>query len=421
MSQNINLEIEPDWIISRRSDALRRFNSLEAPTLKYGITMKIDISDLDFKNFLDVDEFEKPLGNSQTPHKSALNTNVKEGYSKHSVEVSEQKITAPEEVIVLDFSEAVKKYPQLMKEKFMNELFSPVNKFEAFHAANWKKTTVIIVPKNVQSDKPIEIITSFKNTNVDNLLIIAEANCSATIIDCVENYGTKEHKLNSRVAEIFLESGAKINFLSIQNCDQETYTFSVRRAITEKDSTINWLDCNFGGKVCTSEATSILNGSGSQTNNYGLFFGDGEQKFDLHSKSIHIATNTSSDMLTKGALDDSAKAIYRGVLKIHTTAFDSSGYQKEEVILLSDKAEADSIPELRINNNDIKKCTHGASIGQVDPEKLFYLMSRGLDKKEAVKTLIEAFFSSVCIKIGSEEFTNRIRKIVESKLESKSE
>ena len=170
--------------------------------------------------------------------------------------------------------------------------------------------------------------------------------------------------------------------------------------------------------MCTSEATSILNGSGSQTNNYGIFFGAGEQKFDLHSKSIHVGVNTSSDMLTKGALDDSAKAIYRGVLKIHTTAFDSSGYQKEEVILLSEKAEADSIPELRINNNDIKKCTHGASIGQVDPEKLFYLMSRGLERKEAVKSLIEAFFASVCAKMGSEAFTEKITSIVTNKLNS---
>ncbi|MEK6857239.1 MAG: Fe-S cluster assembly protein SufD, partial [Nanoarchaeota archaeon] len=371
-----------------RSNALKRFNSLDAPTLKYGITMKIDLSDFDFKNFAEP-------------------------------EIPEQKILSTKEAIILDFEEAVKKYPELTKEKFLNELTPPVNKFEAFHIANWKKATVIIIPKNTELKEPIEINTFFQNTNVDDLLVIAEQNSSATIIDSISNSGKNKYKLNSRVAEVFLESGAKINFLSVQNCDKETYTFSIKRAITEKDSVINWLDCNFGGKVCTSEATSILNGSGSQTNNYGIFFGAGEQKFDLHSKSIHVGTNTSSDMLTKGALDDSAKAIYRGVLKIHTTAFDSSGYQKEEVILLSDKAEADSIPELRINNNDIKKCTHGASIGQVDPEKLFYLMSRGLERKDAVKSLIEAFFAAVCTKMGSEAFTGKITNIVTNKLNPK--
>ena len=164
---SMNAEImsgnEPDWMVSRRANAIKRFNSLDAPTLKYGITMKIDLSDFNFKNFAEP-------------------------------EVPEQKIISTKEVIVLDFNEAVKKYPELMKEKFLNELTPPVNKFEAFHIANWKKTTVLIIPKNTELKEHIEINTFFQNTNVDNLLVIAQQNSSATIIDFVENKGDEKNK-----------------------------------------------------------------------------------------------------------------------------------------------------------------------------------------------------------------------------------
>lgn len=381
-------ETEQDWISSLRANALRRFNSLEIPKLKYGLTIKIDLDNFDFENF------PEP-------------------------EASKQEIISPKGIIILDFNEAVKEYPDLIKNKFMNELAPPLSKFEAFHASNWKKATVIVIPKGKEFKEPIQINTLFENSNIENFLIIAEQNSSATIIDSIANSGSSDKKINSRISEIFLESGAKINFFSVQDCDKNTFTFTVKRALAEQDSEINWLDCSFGGDICTSETTTILNGAGSSTNNYGLFFGTGAQKFDINSKSIHIAPNTSSDMLTKGVLEDSAKAVYRGILNIHPTAFDASGYQKEEVILLSEKAEADSIPELRINNNDVKKCTHGASIGQIDAEKLFYLMSRGLERREAVKSMIEAFFSSVREKIKNKEFSERIQKIVEDKLEAK--
>ncbi len=377
---------EPQWLVARRNNAVKCFNELEMPKLKYGLTIKIDLEDFDF--------------NKCAP-----------------AEVPEQKIIAPAGVVILDFADAVKKYPALLEKFFLS--LSQTTKFEAFHSANWKRATVVVIPKDTIVVDAVEIYSCFKNTNVEHLIVIAEPNCKVTVIDAVENNGNHPTKLNSKYVEVFAGSGSVVNFLSLQKCDEQTYTFSAKRAVTDNDAVVNWMDCNFGSNVCLSETTSFLRGSGSSSNIYGLFFGRNAQKFDILAQSVHEGAHTNSDMLTKGVLDDCAKAIYRGALKILPSAFGASGYQKEDVTLLSPKAEADSIPELRINNNEVKKCTHGASIGQVDAEKLFYLMSRGFPKTEAIKKLIEAFFAALFLKADNGKFTAELQKLIEAKLYSK--
>ncbi len=386
MSENI-ISNNPAWIEEQRKNAQSKFNSLKMPKLKYGISIKIDLKDFSFEK---CDAAETPL----------------------------QKITHQKEMIVLDFYDAIKKYPLILKKMF-STFEEEITKFDAFHIANWKKTTIVILPENIVFTEPLYLENVFKNSNVQTLLVIAEPNSSATIIDETSNNGNKEIKLNSKVVEIFADNNSKINFLSLQNCDSTTHTFSVKRAIAQNNAKINWLDCNMGSSICVSETTTFLKGNCASTNNFNIFFGKNEQKFDIYSKSIHEGKNTVSEMLTRGVLDDSAKAIYRGVLKITPTANGSSGYQKEDVTLLSPKAEADSIPELRINNNDITKCTHGASIGKVDAEKLFYLMSRGFPKKESVKKLIEGFFASILKNAGNDRFSTELQKLIEIKLETK--
>lgn len=375
---------EPDWLVAQRVQARKSFDAVPLPRLKYGLTIKIDLDDFSFEKCA-------------------------------SASVPEQTIVVPKGVIVLDLADAVQQYPTI-KKKFLVEAVPPTTKFELFTAAEWKKTTVVIIPQDLVVVAPLEIHTVGKDTNVENLLVIAEPNSSITIIDSITNSGTHPIKLHCKIVEVFAEAGARVNMLCLQNCDETTNTFITKRAITENDAQVNWLDCHFGSGVSVSETATTLKGRGSHTNNYGIFFGRGNQKFDVHAKSVHVAPETSSDLLTKGVLDDAAKAIYRGVLKIEPTAFGASGYQKEEVTLLSPKAEADSIPELRINNNDIKKCTHGASIGQVDAERLFYLMSRGFTKMDATKKLIEGFFAALLQKASTEKFSEELQKLIEAKL-----
>ena len=176
------------------------------------------------------------------------------------------------------------------------------------------------------------------------------------------------------------------------------------------------MDCCFGSKATMSEVTTILQGEGSSTNNHGIFFGNKNQQFDLVANSVHNAPHTVSDIFTKGALTGNGKCLYRGLVKINQNAFGSNGYQKEDTLLLSEDAVADSIPNLEIDNNDVR-CTHGASIGRIDREKMFYLQSRGLNEGTATKEYVKGFFEPLIQKIQIKNLRDNMHKMVEEMME----
>ena len=197
----------------------------------------------------------------------------------------------------------------------------------------------------------------------------------------------------------------------MQLLNQNTFNFTIKKAVVGANSTLNWMDCCFGSKVTLSEATAILNGDGAATNNHGIFFGSKQQQFDLVNKSIHNAPHTVSDIFTKGVLTGSSKCLYRGLVRIESNAFGSNGYQKEDTLLLSSDAAADSIPNLEIENNDVR-CTHGASIGRIDREKLFYMMSRGLNEDLATREYVKAFFEPLIQKIQIEKLRENMHEMI---------
>jgi Fe-S cluster assembly protein SufD len=155
-------------------------------------------------------------------------------------------------------------------------------------------------------------------------------------------------------------------------------------------------------------------GEGAEAKLSGCYFGDGSQHFDFHTYQNHKIGNSTSDLLFKGALRGRARTIYQGLIKIHPNAQRSDAYQANRNLILSDKARADSIPSLEIEANDVR-CTHGATVGQVDDEQLFYLMARGLTRHEAEKLIIGGFFAPVLDRIPSESLRDLVTAAVERK------
>jgi len=152
-----------------------------------------------------------------------------------------------------------------------------------------------------------------------------------------------------------------------------------------------------------------MQGEGAEAYNYGMFYGDGKQVFDLSAKNIHESGHTTSNMLTKGALGGNARVIYRGLVQVCKGSRNSNGYQKQETLLLSDKAQADVIPDLVIDNNEVK-CSHGATIKRLGEDELFYLRSRGLSNKQAQGKLVEGFFEGMIRKLGHKELEENLRE-----------
>ncbi len=377
---------EPEWLLKKRIESLKTFNQLEMPSFKYGIGIFVDISELDINSI-------NPLSRSN-----------------NSVAVFS------DEVEVFTFQEAIKKHENIIKEYFMTKCVIPnENKFTALHGAFFNSTILIIIPENKILEKPINIILNLDSqASFDHVLIIAGKNSKATIIESSRSRNNVK-SFRSQVVEAIVRENASIEYVSVQNFNNSVYNFSKRNAHVESNGFMFWLDCGIGSKFSQVITSTNLIGIGAGSKSNGIIFGDETQCFDINSETIHSASKTTCDMMTRVVLNGKAKAVYRGLVKINPKAVNCEGYQKDDTILLSDDARADVVPNLEIKNNDVK-CSHGATISQIDEDKLFYMMSRGIDDKTAKKTIVEGFFDPLMIKIENPELKNEIMNSISKRL-----
>ena len=382
----LNETNEPKWIVEKRLSAYELFKKKPMPNFVYGLNINLSID-------LDLEKIQ--IENSGKPLREIINKN--------------------NGIKILELDDALKNNESLLKENFMTKCVPAVNKFTAFHNAFVNNLLLVYVPKNTETKEPVEIITKV-NSKVffDHLIIIADDNSKLTLVEDVKSENDEEAYV-SKIVEIFAGNNAKVDYGNLQMLNRKTFNFTIKRASLGKDALINWLDCNFGSNITLSEVTTKLDGEGSATNNYGIFFGNENQQFDLVVNSIHNAPNTVSDIFTKGALTEKAKCIYRGLVKIQRNAAGSNGYQREDTLLLSSDAAADSIPDLEIENSDVR-CTHGASIGRIDREKLFYLQSRGLNEKEATQVYVKGFFEELIQKMQIEKLRDNMHELIEERM-----
>jgi Fe-S cluster assembly protein SufD len=383
-----NLE-EPEWLLSKRMKSLDSFANLEQPSFKYGIGISMDISDLKMDKI--------------NPLKSSNKTIIKN----------------PKEVEVLHFTNALKKHQDLIKEHFMTKIVAPEeNKFTALHGAFFDTAILIRIPENANPKEYIEIKSDLTSeTKIEHILVIAEKNSNATILETSSSLKSNEQVFRSQIVEVIVKENANIEYISAQNFSKSVHNFCTKKAHVEKNGSINWMDCQIGGKFTQNIMSTNLYGLGSSSKNYGVIFGDEQQRFDIKNTTEHHFSETISDMATRVVLNDSSKAIYRGLVKINPGAINCEGYQKDDTILLSDNAEADVVPNLEISNNEVK-CSHGATVSQVDEDKLFYLTSRGLDEKTAKILIIEGFFHPIIDKLSDSKIKEDIINSISERLKA---
>ena len=370
---------EPTWLKEKRLNALKTFEALQQPNYIYGLNIKLN-TDFRLEN-VKIDNLDEDKNETDN-------------------------------IIIQDLQEAVHKH-DFLKNYLMNIVNPKENKFTAFHASFFSTGLFIHIKKSV--DNPIILSLDTKGKDkIEHIIVIMESGTSATIIEDI-NTKEKESYFRSAVTEIFVKENAKLNYVSVQKLSNKTNNFELKRALVERNSEINWLSCCIGSSLTLSDIDTILNGEGSKTTNWGIFLGNEEQQFKIASSTIHAAPYTESDMLNKGILNDRSRAIYQGLIKINSNAPNSNGYQKIDTLILSDEAEIDPIPNLEIDNHNVK-CSHGATISQVDKEKIFYLMSRGLSEEEAKKMIIKGFFEPMIDKIKIEAMKEEVRNIITKKL-----
>lgn len=293
-------------------------------------------------------------------------------------------------------------------------------KIAAWHRSQAGLGTAIVIPPNFSSDEPIRVDLVLQDERrVENLLIIA---CEGARVAVVEHLRSSEAsavstapKLRSSVTDIVVHPNAKVTHISLQDFAENVTDLSLKRGRVMRDGSLAWIECVFGGSFSQSLVTTGLQEEGASVGAKTQFFGRDTQKFDLYQNVTHSASNTHSELRTRGALMDTAKTIYRGLVRVEKGTKGCVGHQKEDTLLLGDKAEIDAVPNLEIETEDVR-CGHSASVGRIDKDKLFYLMSRGLDEAAARKFLVEGFFAPIVNEMRAAGLEDRVQCIIDERI-----
>jgi len=324
-------------------------------------------------------------------------------------------------VIFCDLHTAVRQYPELVQKYFMSEAVAlpDDDKFAALHAALWNGGTFLYVPRGVTVDTPLQGLVALDQAGVGNFshtIIVAEAGAEVTYLEEMVSLQERDSQdFHSGIVEIIAQPSARVNYISLQSWGSQVYNFSRERAVVGRDAHVRWVTSQLGSRLTKTFQQADLLGAGASSEMLGVLFAAGRQHIDLDTYQRHVAPDTVSDLLYKGALRDRAHAVWRGMIRVEPNAQKTNGYQKNQNLILSKHARADSVPGLEIFADDVR-CTHGATVGQLDPEALFYLRSRAIGADEARNILTLAFARDVIDRVRVPALHEHLDQLVLARL-----
>ncbi len=322
-------------------------------------------------------------------------------------------------VIFCDLDTAVREHPELVKQYFMTQAIAPgFGKFEALHGAFWQGGVFLYVPKGVAVELPFRSFTIAEAPGASTFthtLVVLEEGAEAFVVDAYRSDSQEDLALASGVVELIVNKNANLRYVQVQDWGRHVWNFMTERAVIDGDASVNSLHVALGSQFTKNSISSRLIGQYAAAEMLGIFFADGDQFFDHHTWQLHEAGHATSDLEFKGALKDSARSVYSGLIKVSEGAQKTDAYQQNRNLVLSRQARADSIPNLEIAANDVR-CTHGATISQVEEEHLFYCESRGIPRTEAQKLIVEGFFRPVIDRIPVEEIQDFLEGAIARKV-----
>ncbi len=340
---------------------------------------------------------------------------------------------AAQGVIFTDMNTAVREHPDLVQKYFMTECVAPSDgKFAALNGAFWQGGTFIYVPEEVEIKQPFQVVIALEGEGTaifPHTLIVAERFANVTCIeetvsrrDAGLSHGDASlspdgggQALNDGVVEIIAGDGAQVRYAEVQRWGDNVFNFNTKRAIHRPDSVVVWEMGQLGSRLTKTYVDDILTGNGSFAKFNGVYFASGKQHIDLDTLAHHIGRGTGGDLLLKGAVKDNARAVFQGMIRIDPTGQQTDSYLKNDNLLLSDHTRADSIPSLKIDANDVR-ASHGATVGRIDEEHIFYLQSRGIPRDVAVRIIVKGFFASVFDRMSQERVREKLAAAVSAKL-----
>jgi Fe-S cluster assembly protein SufD len=385
---------EPKWLLDSRLEALSRYEHTPWPTGEEEEWRRFPLKDLPSARLADIVD---------TKHPPSEYGSVPVSASRHGL-LFDRMLTV------------AKEYPDLVRTWLPGGRGAPsgIKSHVAFRAladaAFAHGSTFLYVPAGLHVELPLEVHKRWASGTepiVFRTIVVAEANSSVTLVEELSS----EHgapRLAVPSLEIYAGPSAQVRYVGIHRFAEDVWEIGQQNLISARDSHLNSFNVLVGSARTKLGLQSSIRGDGAEVKLHGLVAAGGTQRIDVNSLQILDGKASQSDLLYLSALYDASKAVYYGVIRVEPTSSGTGSYQECRNILLSDKAGADPIPALEILTNDVVRCGHGATVGAIDEEELFYVMTRGLDRLDAERLMVRGFFQRVVERIPEPQVRARV-------------
>jgi len=321
-------------------------------------------------------------------------------------------------VVFTDFRAAEKNHAALLA-KLIGRIVKPGDgKFAALASALAQNGVLLYVPKNVKVEYPLHSVLwgpGGKLAHFSHLVVFVDDGASVTYVHEAASPDETGHAMHVGVVELHVGENANLRFVELQSWGRHVWNFSHERARVERGGNLDWIFGAAGSRLTKNFSDLDLAGEGAQGRMSGFYFTDNTQHLDHDTQQNHLAPHTTSDLLFKGALKGKSRSVWQGMIYVAPGAQKTDGYQANRNLILDDQARADSIPGLEILADDVR-CTHGATVGKLEQEPLFYLKSRGIPQREAERLVVEGFFDPIMQRIPFEGVRERFQQAIQDKL-----
>ncbi len=412
------------WYTRRRLAAWKAYHSIPMPTLNDDAWRRTDIRPFKWGEVVLPHAFVngktatlrvpasllKPLvGNEQGGQLVAAGGQV--------IEASLHPAIKRQKVVFTDFLAATKQHPELVK-KYLGKVVPITDgKFAALAEALADGGLFVYVPKGVALALPLHSVAWLTGpAHFSRVVIVIDDGASATVVhEMASPPDRSAQALHAGTVEVLVGKGAHLTFVELQSLGQNVWNFTHERTRVARNAKVDWIFSAVGSRLTKNFSEIDLDGANAVGKMSGFYFADNEQHLDHDTQQNHNAPHTTSDLLFKGALRDKSRSVWQGMIYVAPGAQKADGYQANRNLVLSRSARADSIPGLEILADDVR-CTHGATVGQLEEEHIFYLMARGLTRPDAERLVVDGFFDPILQRIPFEGVRGRLKKAIEAKM-----
>jgi Fe-S cluster assembly protein SufD len=411
----------PDWFRDQQRAAWKQFEALPNPTRKDQAWRFSNVALLDLTPF----KISAPL--SEDDRKNVLK------YSRGLDQYAGRMIFANDQLIERDvvsedlkrrgvifqpLERAMVEHADLFRKYFMStEARLGSAKFAALHQALVSSGTFLFVPRGLEIEQPIEIFHWLRHDNMSifpHLLLVTDELARVTVIEHFRSCDQRAAGFACGVNDLIAGPGAKVTYVCAQNWAENVVALQMNSTTVDHDASAISLNLHLGSRYSRFESLSRLVGEGGRSDLLAVAVAKGEQEFDARTLQDHISPHTASDLLYKNALDDRARTIFGGLIRVEPHAHFTDAYQKVRNLLLSDDAEANSMPGLEILADNVR-CTHGATSGQIDEDELFYLRTRGIPVPVAQRLIVTGFLDEVIQRLDQQAIAAHLQRLIEEK------